>query len=333
MNRFPPTELELSPPPAPRPAQRATAAAPPVAPPRPNLARPVLQTVVMREAESFVCRRCRSNHTVSHEAFDSPYHFHPEYELLLIENSRGTRYVADSIEPYGPGDLFFIGGNVPHVFVRQHPREPSAAPETSICVAFRGDFLGEGFLARPEMVPIRNLFAASLHGLQYDRPTATWVSARLRKLLTAQSVARVTLLLDILARLARSRARPLASGAVAKQIELKDYSRLDRVLTFISQNFPHEVDLASAARVAAMCPAAFSRWFRHATGKSFLECLTEVRLSHAFRLLTETSKNVTEIGYDCGFNSVSHFIHRFKEARGMSPGEYRRHVTAGLVQQ
>src|SRR5689334_9649980 len=135
MRRFSLTSIAVPPAPKARFASRPAPAPGPAS--RPNLARPALQLMVMREAESFVCRRCRSNHVVSHEAFDSPYHFHPEYELILMENSHGTRYVADSIEPYAPGDLFFIGPNVPHVFVRQNTDESPPVPETSIVTAFR----------------------------------------------------------------------------------------------------------------------------------------------------------------------------------------------------
>lgn len=298
---------------------------------RPNLSVPILQPMVLREAESFVCRRCRSNPRVSHESFDAPYHFHPEYELILVENSHGTRYVADSIEPYRPGDLVFIGANVPHVFDRHHGAPGNGEPETSIVVHFRNDFMGPKFFDVPEMLPARQLLAASVHGLHYDEGVTRWIAPRLEKLLTAQGIARVSLLLEILARLASAPARSLASGAFAKQIELKDHARLDRVLAYISENFDRDINLASAAKVAALSPTSFSRWFKHATSKSFVECVTEIRLSHAFRLLTETSKNITEVAFDCGFNSVSHFIHRFQDVRGMSPREFRRRATAGLV--
>lgn len=296
---------------------------------RPNLSVPILQPMVLREAESFVCRRCRSNPRVSHEAFDAPYHFHPEYELILVENSHGTRYVADSIEPYHPGDLVFIGANVPHVFERQHGAGANGEPETSIVVHFRSDFMGPRFFEAPEMLPARQLLAASVHGLHYDAEVSKWVAPRLGKLLRAQGLARISLLLEILGHLAAAQPRSLASGAFAKQIELKDHARLDRVLAYISENFDRNINLASAAKVAALSPTSFSRWFKHATSKSFVECVTEIRLSHAFRLLTETSKNVTEIAFDCGFNSVSHFIHRFQDVRGMSPREFRRRATAG----
>jgi AraC-like DNA-binding protein len=52
-------------------------------------------------------------------------------------------------------------------------------------------------------------------------------------------------------------------------------------------------------------------------------------MAHAYHALTETGRTVTEVAFDCGFNSVSHFIHRFREIRGVSPREFRRRVNAG----
>ncbi len=291
----------------------------------------MLQPMVVLQAESFVCRRCRTDNATSHEAFDSAFHFHPEVEIILIENSRGLRHVADSIEPYAPGDLVLIGSNVPHVFVRDsRAGAPPTKPETSLVAHFRPDFMGAEFLARPEMLEVRQLLASAVHGLHYGSRTAQWVAPRLRRLLVLQGARRVAVLLELLAHLAHTPGRPLASGAFEKRIDMKDHDRLDRVIAYLAEHFHQEITLTSAAKVAALGPTSFSRWFKHATSKSFVECVTEIRLGHAYRLLTETGKNVTEISFDCGFNSVSHFIHRFQQMRGMAPSEFRRQARATL---
>lgn len=300
-------------------------------PAAPYLVRPTLQPVMVLQAESFVCRRCRTRHATSHEAFDSALHFHPEVEVILIENSRGTRYVADAIEPYASGDLVMIGPNVPHVFAREpHPGAAAVKEETSIVLHFRPDFMGADFFARPEMLEIRQLLANSVHGLHFTSRTAKAIAPRMQKLLTLQGARRVAVLLELLDHLARAVGRPLGSGGFQKRIEMKDQERLNRVLAYLSENFNREISLGSVAKVAALGPTSFSRWFKHATSKSFVECVTELRLGHAYRLLTETGKNVTEIAYDCGFNSVSHFIHRFQQMRGIAPNEFRRRARSAL---
>ena len=48
--------------------------------------------------------------------FDPNWHFHPHYQLFLVEEGTGTRFIGDSIKPFGPGDLVFLGPNLPHLW-------------------------------------------------------------------------------------------------------------------------------------------------------------------------------------------------------------------------
>ena len=75
-------------------------------------------------------------------AFASPWHFHPEYELTYIVNGTGSRFVGDSIAPFGPGDLVLIGGDLPHVWRSQAPAKDHAH---SVVVHFNKDSFGAGF--------------------------------------------------------------------------------------------------------------------------------------------------------------------------------------------
>src|ERR1700741_2193682 len=48
--------------------------------------------------------------------FNDPWHFHKEYELVMINKSRGTRFIGDNVSPFQEGDLSLIGSNIPHLF-------------------------------------------------------------------------------------------------------------------------------------------------------------------------------------------------------------------------
>src|SRR5881392_1562832 len=81
-------------------------------------------------------------------AFDGRFHFHPEIEITLIENSFGRRVVGDSIESFAPGDLVLLGENLPHQYV-SNPTSREAQAEAKV-IQFRTDLLGDTWLGLPE---------------------------------------------------------------------------------------------------------------------------------------------------------------------------------------
>ena len=52
------------------------------------------------------------------------WHYNSEYELTLTLNSRGQRFVGDSIAPYEDGDLVLIGPKIPHTWCSSESVQP-----------------------------------------------------------------------------------------------------------------------------------------------------------------------------------------------------------------
>jgi len=67
----------------------------------------------------------------------------------------------------------------------------------------------------------------------------------------------------------------------------------------------------------------FIRFFKQRTGISFIDNLLEVRLGHASRQLIDTTKSISEIAYNCGFNNISNFNRLFKKKKNCTPKEFR----------
>lgn len=85
-----------------------------------------------------------------------------------------------------------------------------------------------------------------------------------------------------------------------------------------------DVGLADVARHCAVSEGHLSRLFHHATGLTFREYITQVRLEHAKGMVLHGGRGITEIAYESGFQSVSQFHRSFRKSFGVSPGEMRR---------
>ncbi|RIQ30111.1 AraC family transcriptional regulator [Jiangella rhizosphaerae] len=249
--------------------------------------------------------------------FRFSWHFHPEVELTLITAGTGTRYAGDSIEPYDPGQLTLFGAGVPHAFV-------SAAPghHEAVVIHFRPDFLGPGLFDVPEFAAVGALLARAGRGLELPAPEP---AVRRLVALTERSGADGTLgLLDVLVRLADGApGRPLASPGYRSPDRPDGRRRMDDVFGFLHAEYGEPITLGDVAAVAHLSPAAFSRFFRRATGRTFTAYLTELRVGAACRLLTDSDRAVSDIAASCGFANLSNFNRRFRELKAMTPREYR----------
>ena len=87
------------------------------------------------------------------------WHYHPEFELTLTLNSRGQRYIGDSIASYDDGDLVLLGPNLPHTWCsaeRLDPREPHIA----LVMWFTEGWAESVTASLVEMRAVRSLLAA-----------------------------------------------------------------------------------------------------------------------------------------------------------------------------
>ena len=81
--------------------------------------------------------------------------------------------------------------------------------------------------------------------------------------------------------------------------------------------------LSDAAAAAGMSVAYFSHVFHKETGVPFTSYVQSQRIEEAKRLLEETDNTITEICFECGFNSLTHFNRVFRSGEGCSPKQYR----------
>jgi AraC-like DNA-binding protein len=107
-------------------------------------------------------------------------------------------------------------------------------------------------------------------------------------------------------------------------VEPAHRARIDAALTMIEQRCHEPLPLAALAATAGLSPFHFLRIFRRVTGSTPHQYVVGARLRRASRLLLETSRSVTTIAYEVGFEDLSNFVRTFRREVGCSPRELRR---------
>jgi len=263
-------------------------------------------------------------------AFDSPYHFHPEYELTSIIQANGKRYTGSHMEDFCHGDLVLLGPNLPHCWKLDMTNpQPEAA---AIVIQFNESFLGEGFFCRTELQDIKRLFQQAANGISFKAGTQQRVNQQLIALIEEEnSFKKMLILLDVLQQLALSnefvsldQSQTIAERTIAEQ------ERINPVFAYLVDNFRQQVSLDKAASIANMTTNAFCKYFKKITRKTFMETIIEYRLNYATQQLVQTDKPISEISFESGFGDVSHFYKMFKVKMNLSPLNYRKKFMRNL---
>lgn len=101
---------------------------------------------------------------------------------------------------------------------------------------------------------------------------------------------------------------------------------INRALGYIHAHFQEPISVADGAAIAGYTPNYFNSCFRNQVGIPFGEYLRNMRLTYAENLLRASAMPVTEIAFESGFSSLSHFSRSFREKYRCSPQEYRRNL-------
>ena len=248
--------------------------------------------------------------------FTYPIHNHSVYELNFVENAKGVRrIVGDSQEVIGDYDLCLITSpDLEHVWEQN---ECHSDDIREITVQFDFSMSDETLFGRNPYASITRMMQEAKKGLSFPLQAIMKVYGMLDTLSSVKDgFYAVQQFLTILYELSRcENARTLASSSYAKVTVEDDSRRILKVKNFISKNYMDELRLPELASLAGMSSSAFSRFFKLHTGRNISEYIIDLRLGYAARMLVDTAKSISEIGFDCGFNNLSNFNRIFKKKR------------------
>lgn len=266
--------------------------------------------------------------------FTYPIHNHEVYELNFVEHAEGVRrIVGDSSEVIGQYDLVLITSpDLEHVWEQNECRSDDIREVT---IQFDIDFSESGIFTRNPFNSMKKMMEEARKGLCFPMDAIMRVYQQLDTLSSIKDgFYAFTQFLTILYELSRvDGARTLSSSSYAKVEVSSDSRRVQKVKSFIDQNYRDEIRLSQIADIAGMSPSSFSRFFKLHTGRNLSEYIIDLRLGYASRMLVDSTHSIAEIGFTCGFNNLSNFNRIFKKRKGCSPSEFREnyHKTRIIV--
>ncbi len=274
----------------------------------------LIEKLPQAEGTSFVSATFQTPH------FEVPWHQHIEYELILFLEGDGLSFIGNYAGEFQPGDVFFIGKNVPHTFQKRRQDMFTSA----VVIQFREDFWGEAFMEIPEAREIKELFGISMQGLQLYGETRQRLGPLIKALDGLTGFLRIIKLCECLQLMAeRKEYRPLSTQMV-ELANAKDRERIDKVFRYTIDTFQQHISLADVAEIAGMSIPAFCNYFKKSTKKTYIDFLNEIRVGYACKLLIDTEQSIVNICYECGYNTLANFNKQFLKVKQTTPSKYRK---------
>ena len=256
----------------------------------------------------------------------STWHYHNNYEISFITEGSGKRIVADSIEEFQPGDLVFIGRNLPHVWIADKEMlTPSARTLEMVFLQFTDEVLCSQLLALPEFNHVAKALSLSEQGIQIVGQTLNEVSELMLQLPYLKGFDRMLHFFKMMDIIGKSDSNiQLASKEYLKVRFTTGNKRIATIHDYLMKNYREEVNLEKMADLVNMAEGSLCRFFKENMGITLFEYLNKLKTDFACKLLMNPDLSILDVCFDSGFNNLSHFNKQFRKTTGVTPTEYRK---------
>ena len=278
-----------------------------------------LKKISVKEDESFFIGIFQDNME------KSTWHYHNNYEISFITEGSGKRIVADSIEEFQPGDLVFIGRNLPHVWISDKEiHTPTTRSLEMVFLQFTSEVFSSQLLSLPELKYVAKAIELSERGIQIVGQTLNEVSEIMLQLPYLKSFDRMLHFFRLMDIIGRSETNiPLASKEFLKLRFKTGNKRIAAIHEYLMNNYREEVDLKRLAELVNMAEGSLCRFFKMNMGMTVFEYLNQLKVELACKLLMDNDLSILEVCLDSGYNNLSHFNKQFRKINGIPPSEYR----------
>jgi AraC-like DNA-binding protein len=216
---------------------------------------------------------------------------------------------------------------MPHLWRsdREYFEKDSQLMTEGIVVYFKEDFLGSEFFEKSEMYDIKTLLKKSERGLDLTGQLKEELVDDLKNLPVDNGFQGIIKILSILDKLSKSTDyQYIASTTYSNTHKISETERMRLVHEYVLKHFKENINLSTVASLSNMTDAAFCRYFKSRTNKTFSDFVKEIRIGNACKMLQDENKSISQTCYESGYNTVSNFNNQFKSLKGISPKQYQK---------
>jgi AraC-like DNA-binding protein len=268
---------------------------------------------------------------IHYPQFELPRHRHVEYEIIIIRDGAGKQFVGDGVADYSKGDLALIGSNVPHLHLCDSVLYKETEPKSSGDVLqFPPDIFPVHMDKIPDYKNVFDLLQRSQRGIRFnDIELSDEVYSMISLIDSMEGINRILQLLKILEKLSESKDYELLSCMRYNENNslVGVHEPVNMVYDYLFKNFKDSLSLKDIGNYVGMSSAGLCRYFKQRTDKSVFECLAEIRIEYACKLLAYSNLNISQVAYESGYNNTSLFNRQFHKIINKTPREYRKLIS------
>ena len=253
-----------------------------------------------------------------------PLHWHPEFEIATAKFGVLDYQVGEHHIILEAGDSIFVNGNMLHGIKQLSGDVPDPMPN----IVFSGTLIAPetSDIYQKYILPIAQFDSLPFVVFRHSNLSHSEVNCIIRDIYRQMNEKKVCYELSVQRNINRIFEFLYSNFTVlpkteATRIQINNQIRLQKMLSYIYENYAESVTLEDIAKAADISRSEAGRCFRTYMGCSPVEALIQYRLQMAHRLLSERTQTLQQVSYACGFNSVNYFSRQFKKRFGYAPSQ------------
>lgn len=248
-----------------------------------------------------------------------PIHSQADWELAYIVKGSGTALMGDETRPFSRGEIFLLPPNMRHGWIFDNHDRTKEGYVEDICLSLRKD-LFDKLASIPELGRLNYLNNHQETAFRLHGNTLNTIKRVLSEMISADEREHFGQVMRIVHLLASSdNLIPTGHNQPLKKADEK----IQQIDAYIPLHYNRDIPINDVASLVHMNRSSFCVFFKRMKGISFSTYLNTYRIDTACHLLATTDKSISEIAYNVGFNSPSHFSRTFRKIRKCAPLDYR----------